>query len=207
MDSLTPPRLVVPVRYVAGGTAVHTTSSDLNTEAIHVRTAWPLPAGRVVPLQLYFPNRAEPVVPISIVAEKTSGTNAGFWAEFAGNDGTKERISALLALHREGSGRLFRRFHTQLAATLRQHEQAAAQAELSNISQTGAFVRLASLPAKGAVVELDVSFGPERHTVLGLVVHVAPRRGVGLQFIGASDEFQSHLDRHLAGLAKRNAGT
>src|SRR6185295_11504641 len=41
LASLTPPRLVVPVRYVAGGTAVHTTSSELNPEAIHVRTAWP----------------------------------------------------------------------------------------------------------------------------------------------------------------------
>jgi len=207
LASLTPPRLVVPVRYVAGGTAVHTTSSELNPEAIHVRTAWPLPPGRVIPLQLYFPNHREPLTPVSIVAERTSGANPGFWAEFAGNDGIKERISALMELHREGAGRMFQRFHTQLDASVRQHEQPPAEAQLSNISQTGAFVRLATPPPKGAVVELDVAFGAERHTVLGYVVHMAPRRGIGVQFIGASDGFQSHLDRHLTGLARRGAGT
>jgi hypothetical protein len=208
-----PPKLVIPVRYVAGGTSVHTTSSDLSTEAIHVRTAWPLKPGRVVPLQLYFPNLREPVTPISIVAEKTSGSNPGFWAEFAGNDGTKDRIAALLARQRESADRTFRRFHTDLAATVRQRGQPQVAGQLTNISQTGAYVKLESLPAKGAVVELDVAFAtdPTPHTVLGFVVHVAPRRGVGVQFIGASDEFQSHLDQHLARLSRRgpqeNAGT
>jgi hypothetical protein len=200
-----PPKLVIPVRYVAGGTSVHTTSSDLSPDAIHVRTAWPLKPGRVVPLQLFFPNLREPLAPLSIVAEKTSGANPGFWAEFAGNDGTKDRIAALLARQRESADRLFRRFHTGLSATVRQRGEPQVAGQLTNISQTGAFVRLASLPAKGAVVELDVGFTAEPHTVLGLVVHAAPGRGVGVQFIGASDEFQSELDRHLARLARPGA--
>jgi PilZ domain-containing protein len=202
----TPPKFVIPVRYVAGGTAVHTTSSDLSADAIHVRTAWPLKPGRVVPLQLYFPNLREPIAPLSIVAERTAGGNPGFWAEFAGNDGTKDRIAALLARQRESADRMFRRFHTELAASVRQRGQPQVDGQLTNISQTGAFLRLETLPAKGAVVELDVRFSSEPHTVLGFVVHAAPRRGVGIQFIGASDEFQSQLDGYLAGLARRGGG-
>ena len=37
-------------------------------------------------------------------------------------------------------------------------------------------------------------------TVHAYVVHAAPRRGVGLQFVGASDLFRSHLDEYLNGM-------
>jgi hypothetical protein len=54
------------------------------------------------------------------------------------------------------------------------------------------------------VVELEIAF-PERSGadfVHAYVVHVAGRRGVGVQFIGASDEFGSHLDEYLARLPR-----
>jgi len=37
--------------------------------------------------------------------------------------------------------------------------------------------------------------------VVAYVVHVAERRGVGVQFIGGSDEFRTRLDNYLAGLS------
>jgi len=195
-------KLVIPVRYVAGGAVVQTTSTALYSDAIHVRSVRPPEPGRVVGLQLYFPNFKEAVAPLSIVAERTYGANPGFWAEFAGNDGAKDRIPALLALHRERPNRSCRRFHTHLQATIRQRGQPQSDGHVTNISQTGAFVRLESLPPKRVVVELDLAY-PDDETpfaVLAFVVHVAPQRGIGVQFIGAADEFRARLDRYLAQL-------
>src|SRR5436305_5551302 len=129
----------------------------LYSDAIHVRSVRPPEPGRVVGLQLYFPNFKEAVAPLSIVAERTSGANPGFWAEFAGNDGAKDRIAALLALHRERPSRSCRRFHTHLQASIRQRGQPQSDGHVTNISQTGAFVRLESLPPNRVVVELDLS--------------------------------------------------
>ena len=73
---------------------------------------------------------------------------------------------------------------------------------VTNISQTGAFVRLESLPPNRVVVELDLAYPDDEtpFTVLAFVVHVAPQRGIGVQFIGAADEFRARLDRYLAQL-------
>ena|SRR5882762_1789453 len=76
---------------------------------------------------------------------------------------------------------------------------------ITNISRSGAFVRLTTLPARGSVVELDLSL-PDLagyHTVHAYVVHVAPGRGAGIQFVGASEAFNSDLDRYLARLARQ----
>jgi hypothetical protein len=209
MSSLaTPPamqaeRFVIPVRYVAGGEIVQTTSTALTTEAIHVRSVRPPAPGRVVGLQLYFPDFKEKVAPLSIVAGTTFGANPGFWAEFAGNDAAKDRVATLIG-RLCGLTESCQRFHTRLESTIRQRGQPQSNGHITNISQTGAFVKLVSLPAKGAVVELDVVFpeDPTPETVLAYVAHVAPGRGVGVQFIGAADEFQSRLEHHLAQLAQ-----
>jgi hypothetical protein len=194
---------VIPVRYVAGGEIVQTTSTAVHADAIHVRSVRPPQPGRVVGLQLYFPLFKQAVTPLSIVAERTYGANPGFWAEFAGNDGSKERIAALLGRHRAPADARCRRFCTRLDATIRERSNPQSDGYVTNVSQTGAFLKLESLPAKGSVVELDVAFpdDPTPDTVLAYVVHVAPQRGVGVQFVGASDEFRSRLDRHLAQLA------
>ena len=58
--------------------------------------------------------------------------------------------------------------------------------------------------ATGSVVEPDISL-PELagyHTVHANVVHVAPRRGVRVQFIGGDDAFGSDLDRYLEQLGR-----
>jgi len=60
------------------------------------------------------------------------------------------------------------------------------------------------LPARGSVVELDLAL-PDLagyHTVHAYVVHLAPSRGAGIQFVGASEAFNSDLDRYLAHLAR-----
>jgi len=74
---------------------------------------------------------------------------------------------------------------------------------ITNISRSGAFLKVDSLPPAGSVVDLDftIPVARARETVLAFVVHVAERRGVGVQFIGGSDEFRSRLDEYVALLA------
>jgi hypothetical protein len=65
-------------------------------------------------------------------------------------------------------------------------------------------MRLESLPPLGTVADLDFMLpGHSVHeSVHAYVVHLAPRRGIGLQFIGASDMFHAHLDQYLASLSR-----
>jgi hypothetical protein len=191
--------LVIPVRYVAQGEVVHATSTAVSINDVRVRSARPPERGLVIGLKLYFP--AGGVVSRgAVVAEATDGD---FRAEFNDSDElASQRLSEVL-WRREMSLRPYPRFHTQLKATLRERERPKSEGFVSNISRSGAFVRLESLPAKGSVVELDVTFpGDGVHSVHAYVVHLAERRGVGVQFIGASDSFSSKLEDYLAELAR-----
>jgi len=65
-------------------------------------------------------------------------------------------------------------------------------------------MKLALLPALGTVVDLDVSMPGQDvpDSIQAFVVHVAPNRGVGLQFIGASDVFRAHVEEYLGVLSR-----
>jgi hypothetical protein len=191
--------LVIPVRYVAEGEVVHATSMAVSINDVHVRSARPPEPGLLIGLKLYFP--AGGVVSRgAVVAEATDGD---FRAEFNDSDEfARQRLSEVL-WRREMSLRPYPRFHTQLKAALRERGRLKSEGFVSNISRSGAFVRLESLPATGSVVELDVTFpGGEVHSVHAYVVHLAERRGAGVQFIGASDSFSSRLEDYLAELAR-----
>jgi hypothetical protein len=134
-----------------------------------------------------------------LVAEATAGPKSGFAAELADDKACIDRIATLLARHRDAGDRGCPRFHTRLRATIRKEERTA-HGYVTNISRSGAFVRLESLPPLGSIVDLDVAIpgAPGRETVLAYVVHVAEGRGVGVQFIGGTDEFRARLDQHVA---------
>jgi len=196
-------RFILPVRYVAEGAVVQTTSTIVRADAIHVRSVRPPQAGRVVGLKLAFGTLSETISVLSMVAERTFGSNTGFWAEFAGNDGATERIAASLARYRGAAERISPRFATQVAASLRRAGKLPCEGRVTNLSRTGAFVEVRSPPGPGSIVELDLAFpGQEKpDKVLACVVHVASPLGMGIQFAGASDEFRARLDRHLIQLA------
>jgi hypothetical protein len=202
-----PARFIIPVRYVSGGEVVQTTSTSLTTELIHVRAVRPPKTGMVIGLQLYFPNVTDVVRSTGLITETTTGPNSGFWAELADQKHTIDRVAALLARHRELGDRGCPRFHTRLRATIHK-EGRSTHGYITNISQSGAFVSVDSLPPLGSIVDLDMAIpgGPGRETVVGYVVHIAERRGVGVQFIGGSDEFRSRLNNYLAGLGGASAG-
>ena len=197
-----PPKFIIPVRYVSGGAVVQTTSSSLTRELIHVRSVRPSRAGLVIELQLYFPNFGEVVRSTALIAETTAGPDCGFWAEFGGDKRSSDRIAALLTQYRDLGDRGCQRFHTHLRARILR-EGRSAQGYITNISRSGAFVQAESLPPLESIVDLDMTIpgGPGRQTALGYVVHVAERRGLGVQFIGGSDEFRSRVDEYVARLA------
>ncbi|TMA86192.1 MAG: hypothetical protein E6J63_17590 [Deltaproteobacteria bacterium] len=198
-----PPRFVIPVRYVSEGAIVQTTSTSLSKDLIHVRSVRPPRTGLVIGLQLYFPNVRDVVRSIGLVSETTADPNPGFWAEFSDDKRSADGIAALLARHREMGDRGCPRFHTRLRAMIRNGEGRNFDGYITNISRSGAFLKVDSLPPAGSVVDLDftIPVARARETVLAFVVHVAERRGVGVQFIGGSDEFRSRLDEYVALLA------
>jgi hypothetical protein len=195
-------KLVIPVRYMASGAILQTTSTAMSPEAIHVRAERPPKPGLFVGLKLYF-DGGEEIARGGVVSWVTAGANCGFWARFNEEDATKERVNALLARYRANNDRGCRRFHTNMAATIRK-EGRVSRGTITNISQSGAFMKLAMLPPLGTVVDLDVTLPGQSvpDHVQAFVVHVAPNRGVGLQFIGASDVFRARLDEYLGVLSR-----
>jgi hypothetical protein len=194
-------KIVIPVRYVARGQVVHATSTALTADDVHVRSANPPPREVLIDFKLYFPNAAGIVSRSGIVAD-TFG--AEFRAEFKDADDIARRRVSELLWRREVGLRPYPRFHTNLPTIVRENGQAKSEGYITNISRSGAFVRLGSLPRPGAVVELEISL-PEHagcHTVHAYVIHVAPRRGVGVQFISGGDAFGSDLDRYLEQLGR-----
>jgi PilZ domain len=199
-----PPRFVIPVRYVSEGTVVQTTSTCLSKDLIHVRCVRPPRTGLVIGLQLYFPNVRDVVRSIGLISETTPDPNSGFWAELSDDKRSADGITALLARHREMGDRGCPRIHTRLRATVRKGEGQTSDGYVTNISRSGAFVKIDSLPPAGSVIDLEFTIPVARarpETVLAYVIHVAERRGVGVQFIGGSDEFRSRLDEYVARLA------
>src|SRR5437899_12489835 len=148
-------KLVIPVRYVAQGEVLQDTSPAIGEEVLHVRSPRAPRAGLFVGFKLDF-ERGEEVARAGVVSWVTAGENSGFWTRFAEEDGAKDRVAALLARYRKINDRGCRRFHTNMAATIRKDARAASRGEITNISQSGAFMKVVMLPALGSVVDLDV---------------------------------------------------
>lgn len=96
--------LVFPVRFVAEGLAVQTTSRALSDEEIDVRCLRPPHVGARVSMALYLPGGGQPEVAVGIVCdsheEREGPAKAGFRARFlAVHPHARERIVALLTKH------------------------------------------------------------------------------------------------------------
>jgi hypothetical protein len=195
-------KLIIPVRYVAGGAILQTTSTAISPEAIHVRSERPPKPGLLVGFKLYFEG-GEEIARSGVVSWVTAGGNSGFWARFNEEDATKNRVVALLARYLATTDRTCKRFHTNLSAKVRKDGHVS-RGKITNISQSGAFMKMAVLPALGTVVDLDFTLPGQNlpDNVQAFVVHVAPRRGVGLQFIGCSDVFRARLDEYLGVMSR-----
>lgn len=82
--------IVFPVRFVAEGTAVQTTSRSISDEEIDVRCLRPPRVGARVSMALYLPGTVQPEVAVGVVSDVHGGqgapSEAGFRARFVAVD-------------------------------------------------------------------------------------------------------------------------
>lgn len=201
-------KVVIPVRYVARGEAVHTTSTLLSVEAIHVSSIHPPAVGVPVELKLFFPRPAMSVSRRAVVAEVTT---TGFWAAFtdhreAAREGGVDPIEDAFLEGVQSSPR----YPARLRMRVREADGREQEGWLKNVSASGAFVEVASLPLAGSLIRMEVEFPDGRtHKVEAWVAHVADGalgrgKGVGVQFADARAGFRFALDGYLAQLSRRS---
>jgi hypothetical protein len=193
--------VVIPVRYLARGRVVQTTSTHLTGEFIRVRSSSPPTPGMTLAMQLYLPQLAEPITVEGTVRDASFGTNAYFSAELGDlRDEHRTRIAAFLASIR--GRRACGRVDVNLPILLRDAFTAGGGVVV-NLSASGLFVQT-DLPRDiGARVrgELQLPGDADAHEFDAEVVRVADQpKGVGLQLVGGSDEFRTRLITYLGGL-------
>ena len=191
---------VIPVRYVSGGAVVQTTSSEISAGAIDVRSVQPPRPGLVIGMQLYFPGGD--AIPATALVVETIDEGRGFRAEFAGDESGGARLAELLTRHGNASSRSCQRFPTHLRTRVVQ-EGRSTEGTIVNLSRSGAFVKTDVALPPASIVDLSIAIpgAPGRETAQAFVVHAAERAGIGVQFIGGSDEFRSRVDGYIAALA------
>jgi len=201
--------VVIPVRYVAGGKAVQTTSGALSTDLVFVRSAEPPQAGMPVDLKLYFPQTGAVEARAAIAGHATSEPDPGFWAEFLTEEDDRRRLADLIAGQGLSGNRGCQRFATDVAVTLRD-AQGTSAGQIVNLSRSGAFIELGVLPRHGALLHLDLQLpgAGSLDCVDARVAHVCEARagasgGIGVQFTGAKDGFRLRLDEYLGQLLSR----
>lgn len=206
--------MAFPVRFVAEGQSVQSTSRELDEDGVFVRCVEPPEVGERVLLRLYLPGVAGGD---ALEAQVTEASAEGFRARFAPlADETRAHIVAALAagagdeqapvepLVQAGENRRFLpryldRFRVTLAIG-----QERAQRETLNLSASGLFIETDAPPELDQIVQLilELPDGKPPAQVQGIVMRrVLPgqggRAGAGVQFIGADDEFRDRLDAWL----------
>ncbi len=210
--------MAFPVRFVAEGQSVQTTSRDLDEEGVFIRCVEPPAKGERVSLKLYLPGIAEGD---ALQADVEESGEDGFRARFVDLPAeAREHIAAALsstvpaveepaAAVRAGEKRYLPRFLDRFRVTLSagQHR---AQRQALNLSRSGLFIQTDAPPAVDQIVQviLELPDGKPAAEVQGIVVQrVLPGSGTpagaGVQFIAADDAFRARLDAYLEQLRNR----
>src|SRR5438067_8274709 len=211
--------MAFPVRFVAEGETVQTTSRDLNEDSVFVRCVEPPGVGDRVVLRLYLPGiAAGDAIQAAVVESRSDGFRARF-AELAAE--AREHIAMALnsteppmeppaAVARAGQNRRYLpRYLDRFRVTL-SVGQHGAQKEALNLSGSGLFIETEAPPALDEIVQviLELPDGQPPAEVQGIVLRrVLPgtpaTAGAGVQFIGADDAFRTRLDAYLEKLRNR----
>jgi uncharacterized protein (TIGR02266 family) len=212
--------MVFPVRFVAEGQTVQSTSRDLDEESVFVRCVEPPERGERVVLRLYLPGVA---VGDSLEGEVTETSSEGFRASFTDlPEEAREQIRAALAAGPSAQPaavetleqpsarerRLLPRYLDRFSVTL-QSARHRSQRESLNLSATGLFIQTDAPPAIDQIVQviLELPDGKPPAETQAIVVHrVVPgdvaAPGAGVQFIAADDDFRARIDAYLEKLRK-----
>jgi hypothetical protein len=211
--------MAFPVRFVAEGQSVQTTSRDLDDDSVFVRCVEPPEVGERVVLRLYLPGIADADSIHALVDEAASD---GFRARFVElGDEARKHIRAALEgpapalapvasqLRAGGNRRYLPRYLDRFRVTLTmgQHK---AQRESLNLSGSGLFIETDAPPEIDQIVQviLELPDGMPPAEVQAIVLRrVLPGEdgtpGAGVQFIAADDTFRTRLDDYLEKLRKR----
>ena len=204
--------MAFPVRFVAAGQTVQTTSRDLDEQSVFVRCVLSPVRGEKVVLRLYLTGMTD-----SVQAEVEEVEVDGFRARFMSltEDARHHIRTAMLAGPAAGRSaspenrRLLPRFQDRFQVTLWIGERKTRH-EALNLSASGVFIETEMPPPLNQVVRvtLELPDGKPPAEVQGIVLHrllpgSAQPSGAGVQFTGADDAFRARLDAYLEGLRKR----
>lgn len=220
--------MAFPVRFVAEGESVQTTTRELDETSVFIRCVEPPAEGEKILLRLYLPGLSGADSIAALVRESVpEGRESGFRAEFvdlppsvraqigkvleAGTGAAAEPVEP--AAHAGENRRLLPRYLNSFYVTVSSGAERSRR-ETLNLSASGLFIRTELPPEEDAIVQvvLELPDGQPPAEVQGIVLHSvkpggAETAGAGVQFIGADDAFRTRLDAYLAKLKERRAST
>jgi Tfp pilus assembly protein PilZ len=220
-------RIVFPIRFSAGTHVVQTTTRELSTAGVFVRSLLVLPVGTRLSLKLQLP-REGAVDADAVVRVVSVEKERGFWAEFVDpppddQQRIERTIRAVARSTPSGSLRPGaaapenRRVFPRHPARFRIHWAPLGDLQSGfsvNVSASGVFLESEDPPPVGATLfmslELPGSSAPV--DVQGLVAQRVTKEvadasgtvaGAGIQFLDATDAFREALDRAVDLVGKK----
>ena len=211
--------MAFPVRFVAEGQTVQTTSRDLDEDSVFVRCVEPPAVGERVVLRLYLPGiHVGDAIQAAVVESRGDGFRARFTELLpdarehiaAALNSTDPPMAAPEAKPGAGSNRRYLpRYLDRFRVTLGVGSHKA-QKEALNLSGSGLFIETEAPPAMDEIVAviLELPDGQPPAEVQAIVLRrvlpgTAATAGAGVQFIGADDAFRARLDAYLEKLRSR----
>jgi len=201
-------KLVFPVRFADGGRVVQTTGDEVDETGAYVITTTPPQAGVSVALGLYLPDAPDPVEATGVVRSVEQGEQRpGFAVDFTGiADDGRVRIRKVLQLAQSTGApnlRAFQRTPVELSATITT-PRGPMETRIRDISPAGMFIEMEKMPAFAAVFPVLLQLPDGQPPLLVTVQSVRQetgvggrRPGVGVRFVGGTDEFRARLDAFL----------
>ena len=197
--------LVLPVRLVDPDRVLQTTASDLRSDGAFVHTTTPPRQGSLLALGLYLPDSWEPLV-LSAVAGRQGEARRGFDVEFATAKGAPRRLEHVLDLAKRAAApnlRTFSRVPTDFRILVPSPDGVSVR-RVADAGPTGMFIETSDAASVGSVLPVVVDL-PDGKAPTVVTVEVVRRQearadraaGMGVQFIGADDEFRERLDALL----------
>jgi hypothetical protein len=219
-------KVTLPVRFVALGEAVHSSTRELSEEGAFIRCVEPPPPGTRVMLRLELPGGGlDTVAEVEEVAIDPS--DSGFWGRFSSPEpllldrvrlalGGERPTAEAVAGAAPGIGRNRRnttRFLDRLTVKLGGRGKEPGVFAL-DVSSTGLFLLTPRPPEVDTVLQLALELPDQLPPcqVIATVVRTvtaeqaaAQRRspGAGVVFVGGGDEFRHRFDAYLAMLGKK----
>ena len=221
-------KIVFPIRFSAGTHVVQTTTRELSTAGVFVRSLLVLPVGTRVLLRLQLP-RDEAIDVPGVVRVVAVDKERGFWAEFADvSADDQQRIERTIrAVARSTpSGSLRppsapvenRRVFPRHPARFRIHWAPLGDLQTGysvNVSASGVFLQTENPPPVGATLfmSLELPGASAPVDVQGLVAQRVTKEiaeasgtvaGAGIQFLDATDGFREALDAAVEQMGKKD---